>query len=223
MKFTCGETSLDADIDALIVAGWTGRDRAAINHHIEELSAIGVTPPSQVPLYYRVSASQLTQDSTIQVVGDGSSGEVEPLLLKIGGRTYLGLASDHTDRDLEAHSVALSKQICAKPCAAEMWAMDEIADRLDDIEMRSWLGEDGDWTLYQEGTLAAIRPLAQLAADAGLEEPGHDRGAAMLCGTLGVLSGGVRGAPAFRMELTDPILERTIRHSYRVTILPMLA
>ena len=33
----------------LIVAGWTGRDEAALNHHIEELAAIGVPRPSSVP------------------------------------------------------------------------------------------------------------------------------------------------------------------------------
>ena len=35
------------DIDDLVIAGWTGRDVAALNHHIEELKAIGVQPPSQ--------------------------------------------------------------------------------------------------------------------------------------------------------------------------------
>jgi hypothetical protein len=49
------------DIDDLVIAGWTGRDVAALEHHIEELKAIGVQPPSKVPLYYRVAASLLTQ------------------------------------------------------------------------------------------------------------------------------------------------------------------
>ena len=34
------------EIDQLVIAGWTGRDVAALNHHIEELKAIGVQPPS---------------------------------------------------------------------------------------------------------------------------------------------------------------------------------
>ncbi len=44
----------------LVIAGWTGRDAAAIEHHIEELEAIGVPRPSSVPLYYRVGAGLLT-------------------------------------------------------------------------------------------------------------------------------------------------------------------
>ncbi|MGA8316723.1 MAG: DUF2848 family protein, partial [Bradyrhizobium sp.] len=30
------------DVATLVVAGWTGRDEAALRHHIEELAAIGV-------------------------------------------------------------------------------------------------------------------------------------------------------------------------------------
>jgi hypothetical protein len=32
--------------DTLIVAGWAGRDHAAIEHHIEELAALGISRPS---------------------------------------------------------------------------------------------------------------------------------------------------------------------------------
>jgi len=51
--------ALDAPIGTLIVAGWTGRNLAAVEHHIEELKAIGVPPPSTTPLFYRASP-QLT-------------------------------------------------------------------------------------------------------------------------------------------------------------------
>ena len=170
MRFSAGGEALDLDLKHLVVAGWTGRDPSAIRHHIEELAAIGVSPPSATPLYYRVSAALLTQAGRIQVVGYGSSGEVEPLLLQSGGRRWLGLASDHTDRALEAHSVALSKQVCAKPCAAEVWPWEDVADRLEAIVLESWIDDSGEWVLYQQGTLASIRPLTELAAGAGLDD-----------------------------------------------------
>lgn len=47
----------------LVVAGWTGRDRAAIEHHIDELARLGVPRPSTVPLYYRLAHSLLTPRS----------------------------------------------------------------------------------------------------------------------------------------------------------------
>ncbi|MFT6309610.1 MAG: hypothetical protein ACJA0Z_004794, partial [Halioglobus sp.] len=128
MIFINGEERLKCAIDQLIVAGWTGRDSHAVNHHIKELGQLGIAPPSAVPLYYRVSDSLLTQSPNIQVLGSASSGEVEPLILRQQDRWYLGLASDHTDRELEAHSVAASKQACVKPVAMQVWELDTVSN-----------------------------------------------------------------------------------------------
>jgi len=223
MEFSAkGQTRIIHVVDA-IVAGWTARDLSAIQHHIAELAELGVAPPSDVPLFYRISAALLTHSLRIQVVGRDSSGEVEPLIVLDGSDSYLGLASDHTDRALEAHSVALSKQVCAKPCAPELWPLREVEPHLDQIAIASEVYENGDWVPYQGGTLAAIRPLVDLIAQSGLTALAADSGVAMLCGTLGVLSGGVRPAERFRMRMHDPVLERTIVHGYDITFLPLVA
>ena len=41
----------------------------------------------------------------------------------------------------------------------------------------------------------------------------------MICGTVGAI-GGIRPAPAFAMELFDPVRELTIAHAYRIHSLP---
>jgi len=64
-------------IAELVIAGWTGRDEAALRKHIEELEAIGVKPPKTTPIFYRVAASLLTFADEIQVSGPDTSGEVE--------------------------------------------------------------------------------------------------------------------------------------------------
>jgi hypothetical protein len=69
---------------ALIVAGWTGRDEAALRHHIEELAAIGVPRPSSVPVFYRNSVLNLTQAPALEVLGPDTSGEVEPVIVATG-------------------------------------------------------------------------------------------------------------------------------------------
>jgi hypothetical protein len=70
LQFTTPEGQTLAPIfDTLIVAGWAGRDHAAIEHHIEELAALGIPRPSAVPLYYRIASNQLSQSSTLQVLG----------------------------------------------------------------------------------------------------------------------------------------------------------
>ena len=225
LRFRHTGGTLDLRLGALVVAGWTARDEAAVRHHVEELAALGVAPPSTFPLYYRASASLATFADAIEVVGEGTSGEAEPLLVVADGRRWLGLGSDHTDRALEAHSVALSKQACPKPLNPELWAWDEVEDHLDALELGSWIDEGAGWTRYQEGTLASVRPLDELARGAGdaLGPGARARGAAaMLCGTLPAI-GGVRPANAFRMALHDPVRGRTLEHEYRVRALPVVA
>ncbi|MEP3636990.1 MAG: DUF2848 domain-containing protein [Paracoccaceae bacterium] len=209
MKFSIGSTQIDTVIEHLVVAGWTGRDHSAVQHHIDELATIGVAPPSTTPLFYQVSRSLLTQAETVQVLGTDTSGEAEPFLVNHGGKLWLGLASDHTDRKLEAISVAASKQACVKVCATALWSFNDVRGHVDQLRLRSWIKEEGDWVLYQDGALEQILPLATLSAQ--IENIDCS---AMLCGTLPAI-GGVRPATEFRAELYDPFLDQSIELQYR--------
>lgn len=213
---------LPADVKQLVIAGWAGRDLAATEHHIEELAAIGVPRPSAVPLYYRVAANQLSQDETVQVIGPDSSGEIEVFVFAIDGELYVSLASDHTDRKLEAHSVALSKQLCVKPVARNAWRMADVADHWDELQVRSRIVENGTEVLYQEGTLKSLRTPQELIEGFVQGKGALPDGTGMTCGTVAVL-GGIRPANVFEMELFDPRLERTLRHRYCLMILPEVA
>jgi len=217
MKFLTESGDVDLSIDHLFVAGWTGRDSSSVQHHIQELAALGIAPPLTVPLYYRVSNALLTQNNKIEVLGAGTSGEVEPLLVQNNGTLWLGLASDHTDRELEAHSVAASKQICLKPAAKELWKYDDVKAHIDSLILNCSIKENGDWISYQSGNLSNIRPLTELISNSGFGD-----NAAMLCGTLGAI-GGVRPATEYKMELHDPFRDRTITLNYNVVNLPIMA
>ncbi|WP_144635700.1 DUF2848 domain-containing protein [Bordetella genomosp. 13] len=212
----------EVDIRNLVVAGWAGRDRAAIEHHIEELAAIGVPRPSSVPLYYRVAFNQVTQDERVQAVGGESSGEVEPFVFMLDGELHVSIASDHTDRKLEAHSVALSKQLCVKPVARQAWRHADVAGHWDELVLRAYIVENGAEVLYQEGALSALRTPIELIE--GYTQGGRalPDGTGMTCGTVGAI-GGIRPSTTFIMELHDPRLGRTLRHRYDVEILPEIA
>jgi hypothetical protein len=219
---SAGATStLAVDIDHFVIAGWAGRDAAAIEHHIEELAAIGVPRPSAVPLFYRVAANQLTQDETVQVAGPDSSGEVEVLLFSHAGRSYVSLTSDHTDRKLEAHSVALSKQLCAKPVARAAWPLEEVLPHWDSLRIVSTIVEDGREVTYQDGTLDSLRDVRDLA-QRHCGQPQLPEGMAMSCGTVAVV-GGIRPANTFTMALVDERLGRRLVHRYTVDCLPVVA
>lgn len=206
----------------LVIAGWTGRDRAALEHHVAELEALGVKRPSSMPVYYRVSTERLSQEAAIQVLGADSSGEVEPVLFSMSDGLWLGVGSDHTDRKLETLSVAMSKQVCAKVVGRQLWDCREIADHWDQLVMRSRIpGEAGGKSvLYQEGALARIMPPQNLisgyAGRAGLPV-----GTVMYCGTFPAI-GGIRPAPWFEIEIEDPVLGRKLRHRYRTEVLTIV-
>jgi len=222
LETDAGSRQLDTDIHTLIVAGWAGRDRDAIEHHIEELAAIGVPRPSSVPLYYRIADNQLTQSARVQAVGGESSGEVETFVFTVAGEMYVSIASDHTDRKLEAHSVALSKQLCVKPLATTAWRYADVADYWDELIIRSSIVENGAEVLYQEGTLATLRSPLDLIKGYAQGAATLPEGAGMTCGTVAV-KGGIRPATVFSMELHDPRRNRSLRHRYEVEILPEVA
>lgn len=213
---------VEVEFDTLIVAGWAGRDIAAIEHHIEELAAIGVPRPSSVPLYYRIADNQLTQKETVQALGEESSGEVETFVFSVDGEMYVSIASDHTDRKLETYSVAMSKQVCVKPLAGSAWRLADVADYWDELIIRSHIVENGVEVLYQEGPLASLRTPQDLVAGYTGGAAVLPAGAGMTCGTVGAI-GGIRPSVDFTMELHDPRRQRTLRHRYHVETLPVVA
>lgn len=209
-------------IDELVVAGWTGRDVGAIERHIEELKAIGVPPPSRVPLYYRAGAALLTQADHIQVVGDDTSGEVEPVLVGAPDRLWVTVGADHTDRKVESYSVAVAKQLCPKVVARTAWRFEEVEPHWDQLVLRSFIDEGGRRVAYQEGTLSILRKPRDLIAGWSDGDRRLPAGAALFGGSLACI-GRIRSAPSFEMELEDPVLGRKISHAYRVRVLPLVA
>jgi len=198
-------------VSQLIIAGWTGRDEAALRKHIRELEQIGVKAPKTTPIFYRVASSLFTHASEIQVSGPDTSGEIEFVLIKTGNDLRVAVGSDHTDRKAETIGVSLSKQLCAKPVSPESWRYDEVKPHWEKLTLRSW----ADGELYQEGPVTAIRSPEDLMGRYPLK-PGY----AMFCGTLAA-KGGIRPAERFTMELEDPVLKRKLKHEYRVKILPV--
>lgn len=216
MNFQHAGKNINLPVKNTYVAGWTGRNRDAVDHHINELAELGISPPSQVPLYYRVSSSLLTQEDQLQLLGNDTSGEVEPFIVQTDNEIFIGLASDHTDRKLEAYSVAASKQACPKPVSTELWSLDSVMAHIDTLILRCSIKEDNQWVIYQEGTLENISPISDLIA--GARFGNND---AMLCGTLTAI-GGVRPATEYNMELADPVLNRKIALNYVVQTLPVI-
>lgn len=159
-----GGTGLELRPGRVVIAGFTGRDHAAVEAHIDELRELGVPVPERTPTFYEVDPSLLTTADRIEVSGSFTSGEVEPVLIVHNGARYLTVGSDHTDRDVERSSIEASKRACPKAIGREVLPLASLAT-WDDLELSSWAG--GAPGRYQEGRLAQLLPLESIVASLG--------------------------------------------------------
>ena len=225
LNFTCLTEDANyirrCSINNLIIAGWTGRDKGAMEAHIKELEALGVARPASTPIFYRVAGSRLTTADSIQVSGESSSGEVEFVLTNIEGELWVGVGSDHTDREVETYSVTVSKQMCDKPVASALWPMEELEDHWDSLMVRSFIVDSHKRELYQEGSVSAmLAPRGLLKCYREHHGTALQPGDVMFGGTLAAI-GEIRPAQRFEFELEDPVLNRKISHGYDTEELPI--
>jgi hypothetical protein len=206
--------------DTLVMGAWTARDPVEVRKQIDELAAIGMKPPSTVPLFYKLDPMLLSNQKRIQVLGEGTSGEAEVVLVAFADGLWVGLGSDHTDRATEVHSIPLSKQLCRKPMASELWRFVEVEGHWDQLVLRAHIIEDERRVLYQEGTLdSLLMPHELVDAFAGDDEP-LPSGTVLFTGAMHTI-GPVRSAPRFEMELVDPVLHRRLYHAYDISVIPI--
>ncbi|MGA4837351.1 DUF2848 family protein [Streptomyces sp. G45] len=171
----------------LIVAGYTARDRASVDHHIAELAAIGVPPPSSVPAFYDLDPRLVTTDAVIEVAGAATSGEVEPVIVRHGGRYFLAVGSDHTDRELERADIAAAKAACPKPVGDTVV---EIGPDLSALDWDAVAAESTvDGTPYQQGSAATLRHPGELVERMTAVLGGIPGDLVLFCGTFPLLTG----------------------------------
>ncbi|MBW1945602.1 MAG: DUF2848 family protein [Deltaproteobacteria bacterium] len=160
-------------VKKMINAGYVGRDTSAVKAHIDELQREGVSPPPSVPMIFPVLSQNITTSDRIEVLGNKTSGEAEYVLLLEGDRLYVGVGSDHTDRDLETYSIVHSKQVCHNVMSANVWDYSDIQDYWDELVIQSWVktGVFEEEILYQKASLGTIISAEDLIA-LGLFSPG---------------------------------------------------
>lgn len=208
----------------LVVVGYTGADRVAVEEHIAELSAAGVAPPPQVPMYWAMPAAALTQQARIEVPGPATSGEIEVALVAEGQDVFLAAGSDHTCRQAEAVDIRLSKLICPTPLSTDALLWADVADRWADLQLASVVSsesvDNSGPVRYQSATAGGNRPPQELL-DRIPWAGDRPRSFVVLCGTVPTI-GGIRPADRFEGSITDPVSGRTLTVAYDVHPVPPL-
>lgn len=204
-------------VRAVLNAGWSGRDAARVRAHVEEMRALGVPPPKEVPIVFPVARAMLTQDRAIEIYVPESSGEVEYVMIAARDRVAITVGSDHTDRKVESISIELSKRVCPNVMARTAWEYAEVAGHIDDLILRGWVREGGGWHLYQEAPVGSLLPPAHWLGrlEAGLGGPGA---VVLFSGTIPTVGGALRYGDGFRISIEDPRRRRTITHEYEAAL-----
>ena len=205
--------------DLCVAVGYAGRNRKAVKDHVEELAKAGLPAPYAVPAMYWIEPERVFSLKKLSVVGEATSGEVEFFMARDeGGDLFMTLASDHTDRALETVSVSKAKQACGKIVAPVFWKVSDIREHWDEIEISSEIPEKQGVRVYQKGTLGDLLPPERLEELAREDAPLPGK-ISLFSGTLATV-GGIVHAGEFRMTLSDPALNRSIRFAYTVAVLP---
>ncbi len=211
---------LELQMDCCAAAGYTGRNQDSVKKHIEELKKLGVPTPYSTPAIYWISPSRLTQHTTLVVIGQETSPEVEFFMIRSAtGQLYITVASDHTDRQLEAVSVGKAKQICDKIIGDTFWKVDDISEHWDQIQLQSRVVHNSKWIDYQKGTLKDILHYKELLDLVSSDKPAGTK-PSLLSGTVPVIGEEAIFTQRCEISLFDPVLERTISKTYGIIDLP---
>lgn len=212
---------LSFTVQRMVNIGYGGRNQAAVQAHIEELRHQGVPPPPQTPYCIPVAARHITTDESMEVLPGNTSGEAEAVFFLQGGNVYVGVGSDHSDRDLEVASIDKAKQICPNFVSRRVWRMGEIAERWDDLVLTSHVTDtEGRERLYQNGTLAMLLPARTLLDCVFQRWPDRTReGLVIYSGTIPLAGKPVGDAAQFRCALADPATGRRLECRYGITVI----
>jgi hypothetical protein len=210
---------IDLDVKKIFNAGWAGRDQAAVQHHIDELCAIGVPAPKHVPTLFALGNHMLTSSETIQVHGQETSGEIEYVLFWHKGEIFVTVGSDHTDRRLEKHSIPKSKNLCLNVMAAKAWPYDEVKDHFDQLVLECIVSREGmPDSAYQIGTAGELIGPDYWITDMEKRFGTLEDGLVFFSGTIGTIEGLVTG-DGYSYQMVDRELDRSIEHSYSCEVL----
>ena len=219
-----GEEGISFTLRRMINAGYTGKNQDGVRKHIEELKREGIPAPDSTPTAYEVITKLIYFDDEIEVIGEKTSGEAEFALLCSDEGVYVGVGSDHTDRELESVSIIKSKQMCPNVLSNRVWDLKDVRKDWDEIILRSWVKNDlGEKILYQEAPLAALlSPEDLMKFVRNNIDDKNLNGVIIFSGTVAIIPEKIIFGDYFETELYNPINRKRLSSTYRVKVLNYL-
>jgi hypothetical protein len=217
-----GSRELALDLVRSYNLGFTIRDEEKMRRHLEECNRVGVPIPvvTRPPLVMPISTWAVVTDSSIEVQRHKTSGEVEiATVVDADGTVYVGVGSDHTDRALETIDIPWSKQVAPNVIAPTLWPWAEVEGHWDQIVMESWVVDGGERRKYQEASVSEFWTPIEMLEGLRRSVDAPAGALAFLSGTVVSIEETLRFAEEWTLRLHDPVLDRTIEHTYTVQVL----
>jgi hypothetical protein len=100
-----------------------------------------------------------------------------------------------------------------------MWRWNDVKDHWDDIHMESWVIDKGEVVKFQEAMVNEFWTPAEMVQglrDSVVRVAGPN---ILFSGTVVSIGEELRFAESWTIKMTDPILNRSIEHTYTVDVL----
>ena len=217
-----GTKNISLDLVRCYNLGFTMRDAEKMQRHLEECYKLGIKELicDRPPLVMPISDWAVLTDTAITVQRPKSSGEVEIVTLVDENDTiYVTVGSDHTDRSLEGIDIPWGKQVTPNVVAPHAWRWDEVKDHWDQVTMECWVIDGGHHMKYQEALVNEFWTPAEMlqgVRDSVAKVPGA---IILFSGTVVSIEEKLRFAESWTIKMIDPVLNRTIEHTYTVSVL----
>lgn len=216
------DSQIDIDLRRCYNLGFTMRDPVKMQAHLEECYRLGVKELicDRPPLVMPTSAWAVLTDDEISVQRPKTSGEVEIVTIQdADGSVYVGVGSDHTDRTLEGIDIPWGKQVAPNVVAPTLWRWEDVRDHWDQVTMDCYVVDDGAELHYQTASVAEFwRPDEMLQGMRESVTP-VDGAVVLFSGTVVSIEERLRFAERWTLRMSDPVLDRSIEHTYSVVVL----
>lgn len=226
--------SIDVEVARVGCSRNSSRDITATEQYLERVRADGYLVHGAGSICFK-SRYLLTTETTIEVQGPQTMGEVEFAAFKCGDGIYVSVASDHNDRSMvelwtsslgKIYDSAKSKQIVPAVMAKDAWLYEDVKGHWEELVLKSFVTVSDQKIPYQEFTLGEIFDLDYYSREASWFQ---ESGSILLGGSCGRVStvpnhvyqgqtelNGVLFPTDFHFEMYDPVLKRVLRHGYDV-------
>jgi hypothetical protein len=219
-------------VSSVAGARYSLRDTKGMRKHLDDLLAQGNPVPMTNPSIYRIGRYLLTQSAEFEVQGPLTGGECEVVAIRdLDERVFITVGSDHCDRELEPLFGDKTKQMCPHPLASTAWYYDEVRDHWDSLQLSSRVTVGKVTIKLQDNylsTLVDLEYLLQMEKVNSLPRPmALFCGAVALCDSVSTEIDEYKLPPetaegvgdSFTVRLHDPVLQRSIEHSYKAIVL----